>query len=225
MTIASSYGPSDVLRELIAAFGGQTTNLSGGLGELLNALSNTISATVSIPYVVGQWYGCVGGATPYLTPEGTLTATPFRALLGHTFTAIGANTTIVGTAGATLRTGIYSDNGSAYPGNLITEFGSFDATQLGIIILPINQSLAAGLYWLVSCAQGTPTTQATYSSAAATGWGVTPTLLGTNSLSSTVYSVGYTNPAALETFLPTTFPPSGSSMINGPALPLLRLQA
>jgi len=82
-----------------------------------------------------------------------------------TFQAIGTNVTAGGGAGATLRFGIYADNGSGSPGRLLLDSGPVAATGTGAISEAISQVLLPGVYWLAVVAQGsasTPTIEALY---------------------------------------------------------------
>jgi len=60
-------------------------------------------------------------------------------------------------AGALVRLGIYGDNGSVYPGNLVLDAGTVDASTVGVKEILISQTLGAGLYWLVCLSNAAPT--------------------------------------------------------------------
>lgn len=60
-----------------------------------------------------------------------------------------------GQSGATVRMGIYSDDGNNRPSSLIVDFGTVDASSSGNVTLTISQTLAAGTYWVGGVSQGT----------------------------------------------------------------------
>lgn len=57
-------------------------------------------------------------------------------------------TTLVG--GSNLRLGIYSDNGSCYPGELVLDSGGLSGASLGVVSASVSVQLTPGLYWLTT---------------------------------------------------------------------------
>jgi hypothetical protein len=164
---------------------------------------------IALPVVTGQYYtsqGIVSVTTAANPGNGTARYVPFWVPKTATFDRISIRTvTTPGSAGAVIRLGIYNDNGAGKPGSLLLDAGTIDATAaVGLQEITINQSLTAGLYWLVAVPQGAPTTAATtqivssaisngpYNASAGTvqyGWlsaaaGVTGALPGTANVSS-----------------------------------------
>ena len=105
----------------------------------------------------------------YQSPAGIVTAanaatlsrqefTPFWVPNAGSYDRIGAEVTVVA-ATSVVRLGIAADSGSMFPGALILDAGTIDTTTgTGFKEITIDQFLAAGLYWLIGCAQGgTPT--------------------------------------------------------------------
>jgi hypothetical protein len=78
-------------------------------------------------------------------------------------TRIGAEITSVGSAGCTVRLGIYADNGSGVPSALISDAGTIagDSATVQEIALGSTLVLAAGVYWLGTVIQGSPASQPT----------------------------------------------------------------
>lgn len=127
-------------------------------------------------------------------------------LIRQDWDAVGLTIT-TGQAGATVRMAIYSDE-NGYPGTLIEDFGSLDASTSGTVTSSFgaNLSLNAGLYWVLSIISNNavrlPVT-------AHTGFGEPATMMhsapaGSNT---TVYHNGYSTPDTV----PPAAAPSGMS--------------
>lgn len=79
-----------------------------------------------------------------------------------TYDRLGVEVTVVGTAGALYRMGIYADTGDVFPGALVVDGGTVDVTpSTGVKQVTINTTIAAGLYWLAAVSQGGAATPAT----------------------------------------------------------------
>lgn len=87
-----------------------------------------------------------------------LFAMPIYIPTTMTFDQIGFNVW-TGAAGHA-RIGIYADDGNVHPGALIFDSGEIDVTVAGEKIVVINQTLAAGLYWLALVSEVAPKTYA-----------------------------------------------------------------
>lgn len=109
----------------------------------------------TLGYTTGLYYPGVGGGT--LTGQTqTLNrayATPFLVTKASTFDRI-ATVIWTSVATATVRLGIYADNGHRYPGALILDAGTIDASLSSFQEIAISQALNPGLYWLISASQG-----------------------------------------------------------------------
>lgn len=113
----------------------------------------------------------------YHTVQGVLSATAivnsrqyawplFMAEETLTITRIGLEVTIIGagTGGAgtpVIRLGIYEDDGTLYPGNLILDAGTIDATSATYQEKTISQVVGPKVVWLSCAAQGCDTTAPT----------------------------------------------------------------
>lgn len=75
--------------------------------------------------------------------------------------------TVVGSAGAVLRLGIYRNRGDAYPGDLLVDAGTVSGTAVANPTVTVAQTLTAGLWWFAVCSQGAATTQPTVATGAA----------------------------------------------------------
>jgi hypothetical protein len=76
-----------------------------------------------------------------------------QALVGEITTA--------GSTGAVLRLGVYADDGSGmFPGALVVDAGTIDATVVGNAALTLSTALVlvAGKYWVGGASQGSPAT-------------------------------------------------------------------
>lgn len=102
-----------------------------------------------------------------LTTLGALAANylhgiPFVVTKTCTADRIAMEITVAGTAGSKVRLGIYLDNGSNSPGNLLVDAGTINADSATVQSITINQVLNPGLYWLawVMNAASSPTFRA-----------------------------------------------------------------
>ena len=154
------------------------TQLASGATPEMEAASLSQVANMmggAVPLVASRFYGLPRGATPgtLLTVLGTMYAYPFYVPGPTTISTIGIYTTTGQTGGAG-RVGIYADNGSGYPGNLVSGgvSGALIATSgAASQTTTISLTLQAGWYWLASIYTAS-TTQPTVASAAV-GYGAT----------------------------------------------------
>lgn len=118
---------------------------------------------------------------------GDATATPFQVhSRGASFNQAGIRVTTVGTAGAVIRLGVYADS-SGYPGALISDWGTVDATVTGDKTVTISWAPTGGIYWLVAaCQVAASSTQANAGNANPTPFGISDQYFG---------NVGAANPA------------------------------
>jgi hypothetical protein len=94
-----------------------------------------------------------GLGTGYLTGVGYLRCKQLSIPTTITVDRIAVDIQAAGWAGAVVRLGIYeSDNG--FPGALILDAGTVDATSTGTKTITISQTLAAGYYYLAAVGQG-----------------------------------------------------------------------
>lgn len=131
--------------ETIAASLSQVANIMGG----------------SLTPAANRFYGLPRGATPgtVLTVTGTLYAYPFYIASPTLVKTVGVYTT-TGQTGGAAHAGIYADNGSGYPGTLVT--GSDSAALIATSgaanqANTVNLTLQAGWYWLASIYTATTT--------------------------------------------------------------------
>ncbi len=99
---------------------------------------------------VGRFYGSsqdTNAATQATTID-LLTAIPFIVTRSESFDRISMNVTISGAGSG--RLGIYADDGSGFPGALIDDSGIIAVGSTGEKNVVIDETLAPGLYWLVS---------------------------------------------------------------------------
>jgi len=93
--------------------------------------------------------GVIGGSATTSVAANYLYAVPFYAAAAKTVIAMILEVTTLG-AGSS-RLGIYTDDGSLYPGTRLLDAGTIDVSSTGFKeITALNQALAANtLYWLV----------------------------------------------------------------------------
>jgi hypothetical protein len=100
--------------------------------------------------LAGRYHSCFPDSTSTLALTiNRLYAVPFIVVDAKTITRIAIHVTTLG-ASSSCRLGIYQDNGSLYPGNLVSDCGIVSMTSTGIKeITGLNIALSANtLYWL-----------------------------------------------------------------------------
>lgn len=119
---------------------------------------------VTIPRVpANQWFFTAapqGGGTSTTLGVGMLRVVPWVVETTQTIDQVYAEIATVGEAGSKLRLGIYADNGSLYPGNLVLDGGQIagdTTTAQPVTITPLT--LAPGIYWVGGAVQTVTTTQ------------------------------------------------------------------
>jgi len=78
----------------------------------------------------------------------TLFASPFIVPQSCNLDLIGIWINTAGGTGASVRLGIYEDDGNWYPSDLVVDAGTIDATVTGWRDLTIDVDLEPGIYWL-----------------------------------------------------------------------------
>lgn len=108
---------------------------------------------------VGLYHGGITGfdtGTAAATVN-TLDMIPFYVAAPLTYDRIAISVTAAGAAGTLVRLGLYADTGAVYPGSLVVDAGEVGVAVTGTRELPINITLAPGLYWTANLFSGTPT--------------------------------------------------------------------
>jgi hypothetical protein len=103
------------------------------------------------------WYQPhLGSISTGIRPEATLEVIPSPIARDCILDRIAINVTIVGTAGAVIRLGIWEDDGSGgYPGKLILDAGTVVGDSgTGVKAITISQPVQAGLIWVGAAIQG-----------------------------------------------------------------------
>lgn len=143
------------------------TGLGDGLSETEHAaldhteLTGVGTATSRHLHRSGLWYatpqGSVGTAT---FGVGDLRCTPFPVDdASITLDDMGVQVTSAGGAGSVCRVGVYQDDGTGYPGDLLFDAGTIDTTSTGTRTVAANgagaisEVVTRGLYWLACVAQ------------------------------------------------------------------------
>lgn len=109
----------------------------------------------------GRWSGPVGQSLSTAIPtEAQLRLLPVF-LPPATWDRIRSEVTVVGTAGALIRLGLYYDDGTGVPGALALDAGTIDGTSATAQEINVNLTLPGGLYWIGSVVQGAALTRPT----------------------------------------------------------------
>ena len=183
----------------------------------------------ALPWVTGRFYGAPAGTTPValLTVASTLYAYPILVPNSVTLSALQVSVT-TGQTGGKVEAGLYYDNGSGYPNNLVTgtDTGDLDGTATAVVG-PTNLTVALhpGWYWVAI--------QAAASSTMPSVAGITAAytdlfrLLGSDTAAHQL-AAGSQAPCGIkktsQTYaaLPTTFP-SGAALVLNAGVPLASL--
>lgn len=152
--------------------------------------------------------------TTIIQTANTLRAWPWVVKRRITFREIRQEVTVL-IAGALFRVGLYTDDGSAFPGTLIagTDIGTYDASTTGVKsnTASANVVVAPGTYWLAANNSAAPTFRMVQVGAIAN-------VLGAASNGNT--NSQYTGWTIAQTFgpLPQTFP-AGATLLSNTAAP------
>ena len=132
--------------------------MAGGLAPLI-AVDTELSsrfAPIARRMKAGQYYGpSFDGldTTGTANLNGLYTVPLVIGSASQLLDLIGIEVTTGGSAGAVIRLGIYADDGSGYPGELVVETDALASTGTGAVSATIDETLAGGLYWLGIVAQ------------------------------------------------------------------------
>jgi hypothetical protein len=155
-------------------FAGKTPATPSTLTHARNTESPAAAALRSSLAAVGLVTDSTTGGTPpastYYYPL-AISTTATSAGLGNdvlrlapallpaiTVTKVGAEVTAAGTAGCTIRLGIYADNGNYMPGQLVLDAGTIPGDAVGVAEITLGSAtvLPAGYYWIGGVVQGAP---------------------------------------------------------------------
>jgi len=153
---------------------------------------------------------------PSATLANVLDVVPFLVLTQTRFDRIAINVSTADAAGTQARLGIYRDNGSLYPGQLVLDAGTVATDGTGVRQLTIDVTLERGLYWLARVQNGTPQLLG-YPGSAILSFGLDDTLTGAPC---TGWRASYTFGP-----LPATFPAGGIPLFGGRPSVFLRRAA
>lgn len=211
------------------------TQLSAGALPETEAVSTSQLASMmggNLPMAASRFYGLPLGNTPgtLLTVTGTLYAYPFYIAAPTLIKTLGVYTT-TGQTGGAAHAGLYADNGSGYPGALVTgSDGAALACTSGAVSQTntISLTLQAGWYWLASIFTASSTfptmaaATAVYPSATAgqLGFDTAAHLIATSGQAPTGVTVAATYGTLLS--IGATFP-TGAAVNYNTAIPLVTL--
>ena len=148
-------------------FPGGTTTFLRADGTFATAGGGVSGGVYGPLEVVGRYYGILNFGGAWATGaavDQNLDAWPVVFGRTATYDRIGVSVTANQTANWNLRLGLYSDNGSYYPGSLVFDAGTVDCSAAALRTITISQQVTAGLYWMVvhtimASAAGAPSLQ------------------------------------------------------------------
>lgn len=150
-------------------FGGGTDEEIAALVAATNAgitFADTLRAAAIAPKPLqsGRYYFLPNYGTTTASgalTTGSLRMTPFLVPNAVTLDRIGGEITIIGDVGSKLRIGIYEDDGTGRPGDLILDAGTIAGDSATVQQITINQALDPGIYWIGGAVQTVTVTQPT----------------------------------------------------------------
>jgi hypothetical protein len=165
----------------VSGFTNSGVNVTSGASVIANILisgnptyANIVLNGISSPITVGQavqtflksglYFSAQnnsGTNTNNTLTNGTLRLAPIFVPRTVTINSIAAEITAIGDSGSTLRFGIYADDGTGYPGTLISEGGTIPADTIAVSASTVNIFLSTGIYWIGAVLQGVTITQPT----------------------------------------------------------------
>jgi hypothetical protein len=120
------------------------------------------------------WYPQDGGGGTRTMTFNLLWLWPFDLTVPVTISALACNVTSAGTAGSTIRLGIYSSDGASGVGALLLDAGTVAGDSTGVKTAAINQAASPDRLWFGAVWQGTnstaPVLQAYTHAAPYVGW-------------------------------------------------------
>ncbi|HSX28360.1 MAG TPA: hypothetical protein VLF60_02825 [Candidatus Saccharimonadales bacterium] len=127
-----------------------------------------------VPLRSTWWYPMDGGGGNRTMTYQLLWVFPFDCQKQVTLSSIGCNVKTAGTAGSTIRLGIFSSDGAGLAGNVLLDAGTVAGDTTGVKTVSINQVVAPDRIWLGAVWQGTnstaPILQAYAHAAQFVGW-------------------------------------------------------
>lgn len=154
--------------------------------------------------LTGNYYHLLSLTAPSATSipaEGDVRASPFWVPAGSRIDRLATEITVVGTAGALIRLGLYADNGDGTPGALIIDGGTIDGTVLNMSEVTFAPITIPSFGWAVQCVQGGAGTRPT------TRFTNTPTELvgGHTNLANARFQSSWVRNGGVAGALPATF--------------------
>jgi hypothetical protein len=126
-------------------------------------------AKLSAPQVygylaTGNYYYATGSfnvTTSATHGVGTLRLQPWFVPNACTLAKIGAEVTSAGDSGSLVRLGIYADDGTGFPGQLVLDAGTIAGDSATVQEISISLSIRPGMYWIGGAVQSVSVTQPT----------------------------------------------------------------
>lgn len=177
-----------------------------GFGHLgAGAVASGAQSYGPLPWVAGLFYATPGVTGTATTVEGNATAYPLwvppAAEIDQLLCEV---VTTPGSAGAVIRMGVYDDDGTGYPGDLLVDGGTVAAESTGVKSVTLGSVLAlpSPLVWLVGVVQGEAATRPTVRTITSGSYPVH----SANSTRVMDTSLGHVTGGSESGALPSTFP-------------------
>lgn len=176
-------------------------NSGVGTTGWLRVVTRGAAVGVIWPTKADSYYGSpiTGTGINNALGNGTLRVTPLWVPRLVTVDRIRAEVTTIGDVGSLVRLGVYRDDGTGYPGDLLLDAGTIAGDSTGTKEITVNQAVTPGLWWLGSCIQASVTLQPTMRAIV----GLAPNVIHAGGTLSTV-PMGYLH-TGVAAALPATF--------------------
>lgn len=185
----------------------------------LGLTASAVMGSVPRPMQSGRYYKPVpnyagGWTTNNTLGVGTLRLTPFFNPVPLSIVRLGAEVTAIGDIGSKLRLGMYLDDGTFRPGQLLLDGGQIAGDSATVQELIIAATLPAGWIWVGGAVQAVTVTQPTVRCQNTAGQNVDfgTAIPATNGVSSGRQMAGVTGA------LPQTFVDSGTPSGSAPSV-------
>lgn len=148
--------------------------------------------------------------------NGSLRVSPMIVTRTMTIDRLGSEVATVGDVGSKVRLGIYSDDGTGRPGNLLIDAGQIAGDSATVQELTISQQLTPGIYWFGGVVQSVTTTQPSVR-CAANWFAPIPVGISTALPGAAASAIGHSH-ASVTAALPTTFTTTPGATVSVPRL-------
>ena len=167
-----------------------------------------------IPMRAGVWHFTTphtATSTANTLGNGVGRFTPWLITKPTRITALSAEITAAGDVGSVLRIGIYRDDSTGYPGELLLDAGTIPGDAVAVATVVTNITLVPGLYWVGGVVQNVTTTQPTVRTVSVDLLGVIAASTAATPPANVPVGCGYTG-FGMTGALPATWPTAGTNI-------------